>query len=190
MEGEHDMLIAPCGSSINEVQKHQIYVCTYAKNSKRSRRNPPKPTKYFAPYKNKKIQAVYEVDCLVNVKRDENGNFTMSIDRMAGKTSEAEARDRAENFLKSNRIGDFDNERFLLDECGMNLLLLSSKAETDYEPQVVQGPQYRRLIAKGLQPNTAMNLAEKNERQNAQALHAIRQATARKNQPQPQSPIT
>ena len=74
-ESKYGLLVAPCGHSIKEVKKHDIYVCTYAKKNKKPQNNPPKLTKYFAPYKDKKIKAVYEIDCLVNVKINEKNEM-------------------------------------------------------------------------------------------------------------------
>ena len=163
-DGEYDLLVAACGHSIEEdiETDNPIYVCTYAKKNDRPQKNPPNQTKYFAPYKDKKIKAVYEIDCLVNVKRDGKEFRDPTFERSTEKISYEDAKARVKEFLqKSPRVKDFDNEDYLLDQYGMNLLLLSSKAETDCDSEVVQHPTYGKDIARDLQPNTSRELAEK-----------------------------
>ena len=158
--GQWDMLVAPCGDSIYEVLENNVYVCTYAKRHG-SVRKPPRSTKYFGLYKNKKIIAVYEIDGLVNVKRDSKQEFEGKVSRNKN-ILEKDALDRAGKFMENNRIGAFDREEYLLEEYGMNLLLLSSKEETDCICEnAIQGPVYWEDVATGLKPNTAKNLAEK-----------------------------
>ena len=167
------LVVRPCidENSVAELAQYQIHVWSYPRldknNNVMDEIYTPKQTKYFAPYKNKKIYAVFEIICAVNVKMKEG---KPEVDWPAIYTNDEEMpkeeiNRRVNKFFSEdnphNRSGDFGDSRWLLEDKGMNLLLMERKVCIDSDKGEFRGMKYFWDIAEDLKPNTSQKLAEK-----------------------------
>ena len=110
--------VVNCANSIEQVEKG-FYSCPNTGGSYNHRR-----AKYFAPYKNKRVKSVYEIECVVVVKNSAKEPEIDSIEYNNTDISENKINERVKDYFNkfSDKVEGFDPQIFLLSE----------KSETDF----------------------------------------------------------
>ena len=168
---ENALVVRPCKdeNSVAELAQYQIHVWSYPRLDKNNNMldelYTPHRTKYFAPYKYGKMYAVFEIICAVNVKMKEG---KPEVDWPVIYTNDEEMpkeeiNSRVNKFFSEdnphNRSEDFSNSRWLLEDKGMNLLLLKHRVDISSDKGDLRGTKYCWDVAEGLK--TSQELADK-----------------------------
>ena len=152
---EHLLEVVNCTNSIEQVKKG-FYSCPNTGGPYNHNR-----AKYFAPYKDKKVQFIYEIDCVVIVKDSSSSKgFEVGATKYKNKKdiSKAKLDERVREYF--NSFPEVKNE---LNEHDLQIFLLSGGSETNFVKGSLGGlfgsKKYFWDISKKLDNNSSAELA-------------------------------
>jgi hypothetical protein len=117
---ESTLDVVNCASSMDEAKKG-FYSCPDSKGAYNHKR-----TKYFAPYKNKKVESIFEIDAVLILNYN-NGIVVETIKYNNSKYSQKELEDRALGLIQ-----EFPHRIKELQRYPLQVFLLSNEEKTDF----------------------------------------------------------